>query len=155
MLALQGAFSALPGSYIMRQRWLAILVLIAGLGLVTPGLMADHGDHGWDRDKGNPHKHFKGEEHGRRGDRDDDRWEHRGRYEYRTYGDRDGRPPGWVRGRKAGWGYCGLPPAQARKYGCYTYVHEGRRYYYYQDDVGRIIVRRPVIAIHAGVDIVQ
>jgi hypothetical protein len=29
-----------------------------------------------------------------------------------------GRPPGWDRGRKVGWGNCDLPPGQAKKYGC-------------------------------------
>ena len=152
----------------MSRRWLAVLALIAALGVAAPCLMADHG---WDKDKGEGHgKHFRDDDHGRRGDRDDhrrferddhrrgdrddDRWERRGRYESRTY-ERDGRPPGWVRGHKVGWGYCGLPPGQARKYGCWSYVYGGRRYYYYHDDVGRIIIRRPTIVVHAGVDIVQ
>jgi len=30
----------------------------------------------------------------------------------------DGRPYGWSRGRKTGWGHCNLPPGQAKKYGC-------------------------------------
>ncbi len=141
----------------MSRRWLAILALMAALGVAAPNLLADHG---WDKDKGNPHgKHFRDDEHGRRGDhdrgrRDDDRWERRGRYEYRTY-DRDGRPPGWARGRRVGWGYCGLPPGQAKKYGCWSYMYQGRRYYYYHNDDGLIIVRRPTIIVHAGVDIVQ
>ncbi|HLK31593.1 MAG TPA: hypothetical protein VKT29_00805 [Terriglobales bacterium] len=139
----------------MRRRSLAILALIAALGLLAPAAMADHDG---DRDHGNPHRHFRDDDHGRHGDRDDDRdgdrWERRGRYEYHSF-DRDARPPGWVRGRKVGWGYCGLPPGQARKYGCWSYVHEGRRYYYYRDDDDRIIVRRPIIRIQAGVDIVQ
>jgi hypothetical protein len=29
-----------------------------------------------------------------------------------------GRPPGWSKGRKTGWGNCDLPPGQAKKYGC-------------------------------------
>ena len=29
-----------------------------------------------------------------------------------------GRPPGWDRGRKVGWGNCDLPPGLAKKYGC-------------------------------------
>lgn len=119
-------------------------------------------DHGWDKDKGEHGKHFRDDDHGRRGqrddhrrhDRDDDRWERRGRYEYHSY-DRDDRPVGWVRGRRVGWGYCGLPPGQAKKYGCWSYVYGGRRYYYYRDDYDRIIVRRPTIIVHAGVDIVQ
>lgn len=126
------------------------------LGVAAPSLMADHG---WDKDKGNPHgRHFRDDEHGRRGDRDrrrdDDRWERRGRYEYHAY-DRDRRPEGWARGRRVGWGYCGLPPGQAKKYGCWSYMYQGRRYYYYHEDDGRLIVRRPTIIVHAGVDIVQ
>ncbi len=122
----------------MCKRWLAVVALIVALGLVTPMISADQGrGHG----KGNPH--------GKRFDRDDDRWERHDRYEVRVYGVHEGRPPGWSRGQKTGWGNCGLPPGQAKKYGCRTYVHEGRRYYYYHEDDGRIIVRRPRIDIHA------
>ncbi|MCI0721745.1 MAG: hypothetical protein L0338_22660 [Acidobacteria bacterium] len=31
---------------------------------------------------------------------------------------RDGRPPGWDRGRKVGWGNCDVPPGLAKKFGC-------------------------------------
>ena len=65
--------------------------------------------------------------------------------------DRDERPPGWSHGKKTGWGNCGLPPGQAKKYGCRTYVYEGRPQYYYQDEVGRIIVRRPILEVHGSV----
>ena len=44
-------------------------------------------------------------------------------------------------------------PGQAKKYGCRTYVYQGRPHYYYQDEEGRIIIRRPVIDVHGGVDI--
>jgi len=30
-----------------------------------------------------------------------------------------GRPYGWSRGNKVGWGNCDLPPGLAKKYGCY------------------------------------
>ena len=127
----------------MSNRLLAILALVAALGLGAPSLMADHGDKEKKHKHGN--KHF---------DNDDDQgWDRRDGYEYRTYGDRDERPPGWNRGNKTGWRDCGLPPGQAKKYGCRTYVYEGRRHYYYQDERGRIIVRRPVIEIHGSVDI--
>lgn len=29
-----------------------------------------------------------------------------------------GRPPGWDRGRKVGWGHCDAPPGLAKKEGC-------------------------------------
>ncbi len=137
----------------MKKRWLAVLMIIAGL-LASASLVAAQGK-GKNKGKGNPHEARDDRDHDRGGhDRDDDeRWEHRGNYEYRIYGDRDGRPPGWVEGRKVGWGYCGLPPGQAKKYGCRTYVHEGRRYYYYRDEHERIIVRRPMI--HVRVDIIH
>jgi hypothetical protein len=124
----------------MSKRLLATLALVAALGLCAPALMADHGDKGKKHQHGN--KHF---------DEDNDQgWERRDGYEYRTY---DQQPPGWSHGKKTGWGNCGLPPGQAKKYGCQTYVYQGRPYYYYQDDVGRIVVRRPIIEIHGSVDI--
>jgi hypothetical protein len=126
----------------MSKRLLAILGIVAALGLGTPVLMADRGD--------KDHKHKHGNKHVNN-DGDDERWEHRDGYEYRTYGDRDERPAGWSRGQKTGWGNCGLPPGQAKKYGCRTYVYEGRPHYYYQDEAGRIIIRRPIIEVHGSV----
>jgi hypothetical protein len=127
----------------MGKHLLAIFALTAALGLVTPSLMADR-DKGKEKEKHHASKNF---------DDDDRNWEHRDGFEYRTYGDHDGRPPGWSRGKKTGWGNCGLPPGQAKKYGCRTYIYEGRPHYYYQDEHGRIIVRRPIISVHGGVDI--
>lgn len=127
----------------MNRSLFATLTLVAALGLVTPTLMAKNGK---DKEKGNPHPNKLSD--------DDQGWERRDGYEYRSY-ERDGRPPGWSRGKKTGWGNCGLPPGQAKKYGCRTYVYEGRPHYYYQDDSGRIIVRRPTIEIHGSVDIVR
>jgi hypothetical protein len=131
----------------MGTRWFAAITLGAAMLITGPNLMADRDK---EKHKGNPHgyKHH--------GDDDDDRgWERREGYEYRAYGDRDERPPGWSHGKKTGWGNCGLPPGQAKKYGCRTYVYRGRPHYYYQDEQGRIIVRRPVIEVHGSVDIVR
>jgi hypothetical protein len=122
----------------MSKRLLAILGLVAALGLGTPLLMADHG---------NKDKHQHGNKH------DDLGWDRRDGYEYRVYEDRDGRPPGWGHGKKTGWGNCGIPPGQAKKYGCRTYVYEGRPHYYYQDEGGRIVIRRPIIEVHGSVTI--
>ncbi len=127
----------------MRKRWLIVLALIAALGLFTPVVSADHG-------RGEGNKHFdRDDDRHEHHERDDDRWERHDRYEVRVYEVRDGRPPGWSRGEKTGWKNCGMPPGQAKKYGCRTYVYEERRYYYYHDDDGRIIIRRPRIDIHA------
>jgi hypothetical protein len=38
---------------------------------------------------------------------------------------------------------CGLPPGQAKQYGCRTYSYQGRPYYYYEEADGRIVIRRP------------
>ena len=111
------------------QRFLAVFALIAVLGLATPTVRADK-----DKDKGNPHAQKN----------DDDRWKRREGYEYRTY-DRDARPAGWSKGKKTGWGDCALPPGQAKKSGdCRMYTYQGRPHYYYQDDQGRYVIRRPV-----------
>jgi len=83
---------------------------------------------------------------------DSDSWERRDTYEYRVF-EGDDRPPGWTRGKKTEWGNCGLPPGQAKKKNCRSYVHEGRHYFYHQDDEGRIYVRRPVINAHASMAI--
>ncbi len=123
----------------MSRRWLVLFVLMA-LAIATPAL-ADH-----DKDKGNRGNH-RIDDDDRRGarDRDGDRWERRDGYEYRVFGDRDDRPPGWSRGKKTGWGNCGMPPGQAKKYGCRTYTYRGRPHYSYRDQRGNIIVRRPTI----------
>ena len=127
----------------MSKRLLAILTLGAVLGFGTPALQADHRNEGHKNGHGNKHSD----------DDSDQGWQRREGYEYRTYGDRDARPPGWSRGKKTGWGNCGLPPGQAKKYGCYTYIYQGRPHYYYQDEQGQIIVRRPIIEINSSVDI--
>jgi len=126
----------------MSKHLMAILILVVVLGLGAPVLMADHGD------KDKKHKHGN-----KQYDDDDQGWERREGYEYHIYRDSDGRPPGWSRGKKTGWKNCGLPPGQAKKYGCQTYIYEGRPYYYYQDEIGRIVVRRPIIEIQGAVDV--
>ncbi len=37
-----------------------------------------------------------------------------------------GRPPGWDRGRKVGWGQCDVPPGLAKKEGCHIILGRGR-----------------------------
>ena len=133
----------------MSKQWFRAMVIIGALMMVLP-VLADHGQ-GKGKAKGNPHNNQGVED--RDEDRADHRWERRGDYEYRTYGDREGMPPGGSKGKKTGWGNCGMPPGQAKKYGCQSYRYQGREYYYYRDDVGRIIVRRPTIHIHGGIDV--
>ena len=125
----------------MSKRLLAIFTISVALSLGTPAL-ADHGHGDGKNDHGNKHS-----------DDDDRGWERHDGYEYRTYGDRDQRPPGWSHGKKTGWGNCGLPPGQAKKYGCRTYTYQGVPHYYYQDEQGQIIVRRPLIEINGTVNV--
>ena len=127
----------------MNRSWLVVLFLACAVGMCSRPLMADHEDHGQKKHHGNKH------------DDNDQGWERRDVYEYRTYGENDERPPGWSHGKKTGWGNCGMPPGQAKKYGCRTYTYQGRPYYYYQNDARRVIVRRPTIEIHGSVDIVH
>ena len=121
--------------------------LVLGLALSVSALAKGHGDNGNGKGHGKDNPHNV--------DNDDDdhgRWKARNGWEYRSY-DGDERPPGWSHGKKTGWGNCNLPPGQAKKYGCNTYKYKGRDYYWYRDDHERIIVRRPVVHIHAGVDV--
>ena len=128
------------------KRLLAAVTLAIALGFNAPPLMADHGDTGDKHGQGHGNKHH---------DNDDDQgWEHRGGYDYRAYSNGN-VPPGWSQGKKTGWGNCGMPPGQAKKYGCRTYSYQGRPYYYYQDNGGQIFVRRPTIEMHGSVDIVH
>lgn len=126
----------------MSKHWIAAIALTAALS-VTPAVLGDNGKH-----KG----HGKG--HEKHGYAHEEGWDQRDGFEYRSFG-RDERPPGWSKGRKTGWGNCGMPPGQAKKYGCRSYAYQGRQYYYYQEDDGRIFVRRPMIAIHGSIDIVK
>ncbi|MCI0350848.1 MAG: hypothetical protein L0Z53_15590 [Acidobacteriales bacterium] len=132
----------------MSKLWIAALALVLAIGI--PALAKGKGEN-----KGNAHadKHAAKQHHG--GNDKDKGWEKHDGYELRVFARNQGHPPGWSKGKKTGWRDCGLPPGQAKKYGCYTYVYGGRRYYYYHDDGGRLIIRRPTIHISAGVDIVR
>lgn len=130
-------------------RWIAVLALGFGLSIGTPMALADHG-------QGKGHGKSHGNGHDKKHHDDDDRgWDRREGYEYRTYSNRSALPVAWDHGKKTGWGNCGMPPGQAKKYGCRSYVYQGRTHYYYEDDRGQIIVRRPTIAVHGSVDIVR
>ena len=121
----------------MGRHWLTGIALVAALGLFAPALIAENGQ---SQGKGNPHA-TNGYQNS------DEGWENRDGYQYRTYSNPNERPPGWNHGKKTGWGNCGMPPGQAKKYGCRTYAYQGRPHYYYQDNHGVIIVRRPSIVV--------
>ncbi len=124
----------------MSRRWLVLFALTV-LAFAAPA-MADNG-----KAKARNANHRFTDDDDRRGarDRDNDRWQRRDGYEYRVFGDRDARPPGWSHGKKTGWGNCGMPPGQAKKNGgCRTYSYRGRPHYYSRDQRGNTIVRRPI-----------
>jgi len=106
----------------MRNSMFRFLAVATALAL-APALAAAKGPHGnphggggakfSDHDSDDQGKHAKG--HGDH-DRDDDRdGDH----------DRDdrGRPPGWSKGKKTGWGNCDVPPGQVKKLGCHPRNH--------------------------------
>jgi hypothetical protein len=134
----------------MTTRLLAAMTLAFALGNTAYPAVAQHGNHGNPHDNGDEHGNPHGNPHADK--HQDAGWEHRGNYEYRSYA-KGSVPPGWSQGRKTGWGDCGLPPGQAKKYGCRTYSYQGRPYYYYQNEAGQIIVRRPTIEAYGGVSI--
>ena len=128
----------------MTKRLLAIFGLVVALGLGAPVMMA----------QGKSQEHHGNKHADNDNDNDNDKgWERRDGYEYRTYSGHDSRPPGWSHGKKTGWGNCGMPPGQAKKYGCRTYVYQGRPTYYYQDDSGRVFVRRPILEAHGSLSV--
>jgi hypothetical protein len=88
------------------------------------------------------------------------RWEHRDRdrdsrrareyrherhEQYMQVAQKDhGRPPGWDKGKKKGWGDCDVPPGQAKKQGCegYSYNRDHDRDHRRPRDVRSTRVRR-------------
>jgi hypothetical protein len=138
----------------MSKRLFATFCLAISLLFSAPALMADNGHgNGNGQGNGNGHGNGNGNGHGNKHHDNDQGWEKKDKYEYRTYAVSGPHPPGWSQGKKTGWGNCGMPPGQAKKYGCRTYTYEGRPYYYYQNEGGQIIVRRPIISIQGGVTI--
>jgi hypothetical protein len=139
----------------MTTRLLAVFTLALALIFTASPARADKGgQHGNPHENGNAQGNGHGNPHGNphaAKDRNEG-WEHRGDYEYHTYA-KGSVPPGWSHGKKTGWGNCGMPPGQAKKYGCQTYSYQGRPYYYYQNEAGQIFVRRPTIDVYGGVSI--
>jgi len=66
--------------------------------------------------------------------------------------DEHGRPPGWDRGKKKGWGDCDVPPGQAKKQGCDSFHHDSR-HTVHTTTSHPAIVRRPRAEAHAHVGV--
>lgn len=71
----------------------------------------------------------------------DDKWQPKGKYEYRVY---QLRPTDWPQGTKQPWQTCGTPPAGATKDDCKSVFWEGRYIFYYPGKDGQIYARRGV-----------
>jgi hypothetical protein len=135
----------------MRKQLFGALIMSLALSMSVTAQGNSGKAHGNGHSKGNSHDAQRDDDNGH-GHHHGARWEERNGWEYRSYAEGQ-YPPGWSKGKKTGWGNCDLPPGQAKKYGCNQYRYQGRDYYWYRDDVGRIIVRRPVISVRGGVDI--
>ncbi len=109
----------------MRTRLLRIcLLLLAGLAFSALSALAQGRGHGFGHGRG------KGKGRVARLDLDrdrDDRVIVRGPIFFPRILGPSGRPPGWDRGRKSGWGNCDVPPGQAKKVGCSGFVIRDRR----------------------------
>lgn len=77
---------------------------------------------------------------------DKDKWQTRDAFEYRVY---PLRPTQWPDGTATAPENCAMTPAQARKYQCKTISYEGRPYYYYTGEHGRVYARRPVVTVYS------
>jgi len=88
----------------------------------------------------------------RQHDRDDDRDRDRERRRDIFTRDEHGRPPGWDRGKKKGWGDCDVPPGQAKKQGCDSFHHDSR-HTAHTTTPHPAIVRRPRAEAHAHVGV--
>ena len=87
----------------------AVLVLALTMPAFAKGKPTGHGDH----DKHEKSEKLKDKDKDHKKDwrkRDHDR-------EHGRVADK-GRPPGWDKGKKTGWGNCDVPPGQAKKQGC-------------------------------------
>jgi hypothetical protein len=131
--------------------WTSVLIL-AGLGCVASPALAQGPKQTADKVRNQIERRDRDRalHHDRTDDRDGLR-EHREQRHDIFVRDEDGRPPGWDRGKKKGWGDCDVPPGQAKKQGCNSFHHESHH------TVSRttshpVIVRRPRAEAHAQVD---
>jgi hypothetical protein len=133
---------------VTKRNLLLATLLIAIFGLLgTPATAQGKGNgHGKAKEQ-HGQSMSKHEEHANNKMERRSAWERHDKYEVRTYREHDGMPPGWSRGKKVGWGDCGVPPGHAKKGECRSYIYEGRRYYYYRTSLGHIVVRRPIVNI--------
>ncbi len=109
----------------MTKRFIAVLALLSALGLSMPASIA----HAQTVASPDQNKTYH----------DKDKWQLRDGYEYRVY---PLRPTQWPDGTATAPENCLLTPAQAKKYQCKTISYEGRPYYYYTGEHGRVYARQ-------------
>ncbi len=73
---------------------------------------------------------------------DKDKWQVKDGYEYRVF---PLRPTQWPDGVETAPENCVLTPAQAQKYKCKTISYQGRAYYYYTGEHGKVYARRAAV----------
>jgi hypothetical protein len=77
---------------------------------------------------------------------DKGKWQTRDGFEYRVY---PLRPTQWPDGTATAAENCAMTPAQAKKYDCKTISYNGRPYYYYTGEHGRVYARRPAVTVYS------
>lgn len=116
----------------MTKQWMATFALLAALGL---GLLASparaQAQTSSDQNQTDQDKH---------------KWQTRGGFEYRVY---PLRPTQWPDGVATAPENCAMTPAQAKKYECKTISYEGRSYYYYTGEHGKVYARRAAVTVYS------
>jgi hypothetical protein len=123
------------------------MIMVMGLGVGATPALAQGPKHNADKVIDQLERRDRAQRHDRTYDRDTDR-EHRRDIFAR---DEHGRPPGWDRGKKKGWGDCDVPPGLAKKQGCHSFHHESHHTVRTMTS-HPVIVRRPRAEAHVGID---
>ncbi len=115
----------------MTKHFIAVFALLAALGLNTLASTAQAQTAAPDQNQTN---------------QDKDKWQTRNGFEYRVY---PLRPTDWPDGVSTSPDNCAMTPAQAKKYQCKTISYQGRPYYYYTGEHGRVYARRPAVTVYS------
>jgi len=134
----------------MAKHFLMTAVIVLGSGLLAIPALAQGPKHNADKVRDQIER--RGRDRVQRHDRDDDRERNREHRRDIFVRDEHGRPPGWDRGKKKGWGDCDVPPGQAKKQGCHSFHHESH-HTVRTTTSHPVIVRRPRAQAHAQVGV--
>jgi hypothetical protein len=140
----------------MRAILRSLIVLLVCMGLPASYAFAQGKGHGQgggkykDNDQGRTERVDRDRDRDRNQDRDDR--DQAGAHVHKGPGhvelghifpppEAQGRPPGWDKGKKTGWGNCDVPPGQAKKVGCEPQRHSVRRRRYQRS--GAVMKKEP------------